>query len=44
MSTTKPTFSQVSSKVDYPAQERDLLAWWGRHGIVDKYLARNDAG
>ena len=39
---TKPTFSQVSSKVDYPLQERELLAWWERDGIVEKYLSRND--
>ena len=40
---SKPTFAQVNSKVDYPLQERELLAWWARDGIVEKYLARNDA-
>jgi isoleucyl-tRNA synthetase len=38
-----PTFHEVSTKVDFPALERDLLAWWERDGIVEKYLHRNDA-
>ena len=35
-------FKPVSSKVDFPAMERDILAWWQENGIVQKYLRRND--
>ena len=35
-------FSSVNSKVDFPALERDILAWWEEKGIVQKYLSRND--
>ena len=35
-------FKPVSSKVDFPAMERDILAWWQENGIVQKYLTRND--
>ena len=34
--------SEVSSKVDFPALERDLLAWWEENQIVRQYLHRND--
>ena len=34
--------SEVSSKVDFPALERDLLAWWEENKIVRQYLHRND--
>lgn len=37
-----PAFKEVPSKVDFPALERELLAWWERDGIVEKYLHRND--
>jgi len=36
------TFREVPTKVDFPAMERDLLEWWKRDGIVEKYLHRND--
>ncbi|MGB3330914.1 MAG: class I tRNA ligase family protein, partial [Thermomicrobiales bacterium] len=36
------TFNDVSTKVDFPKMERDLLDWWYRDGIVDQYLHRND--
>ena len=36
-------FKPVNPKVDFPAMERDILAWWEENGIVDKYLHRNDA-
>ncbi len=36
-------FKPVSSKVDFPAMERDMLAWWRENDIPRKYLARNDA-
>ena len=35
-------FNPVSSTVDFPAMERELLAWWQEKGIVQKYLKRND--
>ena len=35
-------FEPVSSKVDFPAMERDILAWWDRNDIVRKYLKRNE--
>jgi isoleucyl-tRNA synthetase len=36
-------FKTVDSKVDFPAQERETLAWWEENGIVAKYLKRNEA-
>ncbi len=35
-------FKSVSSRVDFPVEERKTLDWWYREGIVDKYLTRND--
>ncbi|HET7036842.1 MAG TPA: class I tRNA ligase family protein, partial [Thermomicrobiaceae bacterium] len=35
-------FKAVTSKVDFPARERETLSWWYSHGIVDRYLKRND--
>ena len=34
-------FDPVSSKVDFPALEREILAFWEENGIVEKYLNRN---
>ncbi len=34
-------FQPVDARVDFPAQERALLAWWQGRGILAKYLARN---
>ncbi len=36
-------FEPVDTRVDFPAQERALLAWWGERGILARYLARNAA-
>ena len=36
-------FKPVSSKVDFPALEREILAWWQQTGMMQKYLHRNDA-
>ena len=36
-------FKPVDPKVDFPAMERDILAWWEKTGMVQKYLHRNDA-
>lgn len=35
-------FKPVSAQVDFPAMERELLEYWHRQGIVEKYLHRND--
>ena len=35
-------FKPVDSKVDFPALERDILAWWEKNDIVRNYLKRND--
>ena len=34
-------FKPVTSRVDFPAMERDLLAWWEQTGMMEKYLDRN---
>lgn len=34
-------FQPVETRVDFPAQERALLAWWQQNGILAKYLVRN---
>jgi isoleucyl-tRNA synthetase len=36
------TFKSVNAKMDFPAMESDLLAWWGQQGTVQKYLKRNE--
>ena len=35
-------FKPVSSKVDFPALERDILAWWQENDIMEKYLSHNE--
>lgn len=40
--TRTQTFKEVPNKVDFPAQERDRLAWWTAHQVVEQYLHRND--
>ena len=34
-------FKPVSSQVDFPALERELLDFWYKKGIVEKYLSKN---
>jgi len=34
-------FKPVSSQVDFPALERELLDFWYKNGIVEKYLSKN---
>jgi isoleucyl-tRNA synthetase len=36
-------FRPVDPRTDFPAQERALLDWWTREGIMAQYLARNRA-
>ncbi|HVH32396.1 MAG TPA: class I tRNA ligase family protein, partial [bacterium] len=35
-------FRPVPSKVDFPALEREILAWWTAQDILGKYLRRNE--
>ena len=35
-------FKPVGSKVDFPAMEREVLAWWEENRILEKYLRRNE--
>ncbi len=35
-------FNSVSTKVDFPAKERETLGWWYNTGVVDKYIHKND--
>src|SRR5215212_8519069 len=42
MVVTKSGIRPVDNRPDFPALERELLAWWERDRIVDKYLSRND--
>src|SRR4051794_10626237 len=37
-----PKFNELPGKPDFPALERATLEWWDEHGIVEKYLHRND--
>ena len=36
-------FGPVSSRIDFPALERDVLAWWQQNRVLERYLRRNDA-
>lgn len=36
-------FKPVSSQVDFPALERELLNYWYKEGIIKKYLHKNDS-
>jgi isoleucyl-tRNA synthetase len=40
--TQTQTFNDVPTKVDFPAIERDILAWWEERRTVEQYLHRND--
>jgi isoleucyl-tRNA synthetase len=41
--TLKPKgFKPVSSQVDFPALEKEILDYWYKEGIVEKYLKRNE--
>lgn len=35
-------FRPVSAQVDFGALERELLDWWCKEGVIEKYLHRND--
>ena len=36
-------FKQIDLKVDFPAMERRILAWWYQSGLIEKYLHKNDS-
>ncbi|MGI8486169.1 MAG: isoleucine--tRNA ligase [Thermomicrobiales bacterium] len=40
--TNVKTFHEVSTKVDFPVLERDLLEWWKERRVVEQYLQKND--
>jgi isoleucyl-tRNA synthetase len=42
MTDTLTGIQRVDSRPDFPALERDLLAWWERDQIVEQYLRRNE--
>jgi isoleucyl-tRNA synthetase len=35
-------YRPVPAKVDFPALEREILAWWQAQGIMQQYLRRNE--
>ena len=39
---SKQVFSDVSTTVDFPRMERDLLKWWKERRVLEQYLHRND--
>ncbi len=39
---SKRAFSEVSTTVDFPKLERDVLRWWKENRVVEQYLTRND--
>ena len=34
-------FRQVDPRADFPAQERELLEWWTREGMIGRYIGKN---
>ena len=32
----------AADRVDYPAVERSIQIWWAEHGVLQRYLHRND--
>ena len=36
-----PRFRPVSSRVNFPQMERELLTWWQQTGMMEKYLKSN---
>lgn len=38
---SKPQFTPVPAKADFPAMEREILAWWHEQGTLAAYLRRN---
>jgi isoleucyl-tRNA synthetase len=42
MTITTTGIKRVNTRPDFPALERETLAWWQEHDILEKYLHRND--
>ncbi|MFN8676090.1 MAG: isoleucine--tRNA ligase [Thermomicrobiales bacterium] len=42
MSITTAGIQRVNTRPDFPALERDTLAWWVANDVLEKYLHRND--
>jgi isoleucyl-tRNA synthetase len=42
MEIAMPKFKPVSSKVDFPAMERDVMRWWEDQQTLQQYLRRNE--
>jgi isoleucyl-tRNA synthetase len=42
MTVTRSGIRTVDNRPDFPAVERELLGWWQRDRIIEKYLSRND--
>ncbi len=40
--TKTTTFQEVPTRVDFPTQEKDRLAWWTEHKVMEQYLTRNE--
>ena len=34
-------FKPVNKSINFPDMEKDILEWWEKHGIVKKYLNKN---
>ncbi|MCC2627263.1 MAG: hypothetical protein K0S14_913, partial [Thermomicrobiales bacterium] len=41
MALIKDGIHAVDNRPDFPALERELLAWWESDKILEKYLSRN---
>ncbi|MBI2600920.1 isoleucine--tRNA ligase [Candidatus Daviesbacteria bacterium] len=37
------SFKQVLSQIDFPALEQELLDYWYKEGIIEKYLTKNNS-
>jgi isoleucyl-tRNA synthetase len=40
--TQSKSFREVPTRVDFPRQEKDRLAWWTENRVMEQYLARNE--
>jgi isoleucyl-tRNA synthetase len=38
--TSEPLFARVPPELDFPKEEREILAFWKAHRIFDKTLAK----
>jgi isoleucyl-tRNA synthetase len=40
--TKSKSFQEVPTRVDFPRQEKDRLAWWTENKVMEQYLSRNE--